>query len=37
MGNNISSKVVGNGSIRIKMFDGTVKTLTDVSVGSCCD
>jgi hypothetical protein len=30
MGNNISSKVVGIGSIRIKMFDGTVKILTDV-------
>jgi hypothetical protein len=30
MGNDISSKVVGIGSIRIKMFDGTVKILTDV-------
>jgi hypothetical protein len=30
MGNDISCKVVGNGSIQIKMFDGTVKILTDV-------
>ena len=30
MGNDISSKVVGIGSIRIKMFDGTVKIPTDV-------
>jgi hypothetical protein len=30
MRNDISSKVVGIGSIRIKMFDGTVKILTDV-------
>ena len=30
MGNDISSKVVGIGSIRIKMFDGTVKILTNV-------
>jgi hypothetical protein len=30
MGNGISYKVVGIGSIRIKMFDGTVKILTDV-------
>jgi hypothetical protein len=30
MGNDISCKVVGIGSIRIKMFDGTVKILTDV-------
>jgi hypothetical protein len=31
MGNDISSKVVGIGSIRIRMFDGTVKILADVS------
>jgi hypothetical protein len=30
MGNDISCKVVGIGSIRIKMFDGSVKILTDV-------
>jgi hypothetical protein len=30
MGNDISCKVVGIGSIRIKMFDGTFKILTDV-------
>jgi hypothetical protein len=30
MGNDISCKVVGIGSIRIKMFDGTIKILTDV-------
>ena len=30
MGNYISCKVVGIGSIQIKMFDGTVKILTDV-------
>jgi hypothetical protein len=30
MGNDISCKVVGIGSIRIKMFDGTVKILIDV-------
>jgi hypothetical protein len=30
MGNDISCKVVGVGSIQIKMFDGTVKILTDV-------
>jgi hypothetical protein len=30
MGNDILCKVVGIGSIRIKMFDGTVKILTDV-------
>jgi hypothetical protein len=30
MGNDISCKVVGIGSIQIKMFDGTVKILTDV-------
>jgi hypothetical protein len=30
MGNDISCKVVGFGSIRIKMFDGIVKILTDV-------
>jgi hypothetical protein len=30
MGNDISSKVVGIGSIRIKMFDGTIEILTDV-------
>ena len=30
MGNDILCKVVGTGSIRIKMFDGTVKILTDV-------
>ena len=31
MGNDISSKVVGIGSIRIRMFDGTVLILADVS------
>jgi hypothetical protein len=30
MGNDISCKVVGIGSIRIKMFDGTFKILIDV-------
>jgi hypothetical protein len=30
MGNYISCKVVGIGSIRIKMLDGSVKILTDV-------
>jgi hypothetical protein len=30
MGNDISCKVVGIGSIRIKMFDGTVKMIIDV-------
>jgi hypothetical protein len=30
MENDISCKVVGIGSIRIKMFDETVKILTDV-------
>ena len=30
MSNDISSKVVGIGSIQIKMFDGIIKILTDV-------
>ena len=30
MGNDISCKIAGIGNIRIKMFDGTVKILTDV-------
>lgn len=30
MGNNSSCKIVGIGSIRIKMFDGVVKTLANV-------
>jgi hypothetical protein len=30
MGNDISCKVVGIGSIRIKMFDGSIKILNDV-------
>jgi hypothetical protein len=30
MGNDISYKIVGIGSIQIKMYDGSVKTLTDV-------
>ena len=30
MGNDISCKVVGIGSIQIKIFDGSVKILTDV-------
>jgi hypothetical protein len=30
MGNDISCKVVGIGSIQIKMFDGTFKILIDV-------
>jgi len=30
MGNNMSCKVVGIGSIRIKMHDGVVRTLTNV-------
>ena len=30
MGNNTTCKVVGIGSIKIKMFDGIVRTLTDV-------
>jgi hypothetical protein len=30
MGNDISCKVVGIGSIQIKMFDGSIKILTDV-------
>jgi hypothetical protein len=30
MGNDISCKVVGSGSIQIKMFDGTIKILADV-------
>ena len=31
MGSNASCKVVGNGTIHIKMFDGVVRTLGDVS------
>ena len=30
MGNNVASKVVGIGAIRIKMFDGIVRTLSNV-------
>ena len=30
MGNNVTCKTVGIGSIRIKMYDGIVRTLTDV-------
>jgi hypothetical protein len=30
MGNDISCKNVGIGRIKIKMFDGIVRTLTDV-------
>ena len=30
MGNNVACKVVGIGTIRIKIFDGVVRTLTDV-------
>ena len=30
MGNDASCKVIGIGNIRIKMFDGVVKTLCDV-------
>jgi hypothetical protein len=30
MGNDISCKIVGIGSIRIKMYDGSIRTLTDV-------
>ena len=30
MGNNVTCKIVGVGSIQIKMFDGMVRTLFDV-------
>ena len=30
MGNNITCKVVGIGTVRIKMYDGVVRTLSDV-------
>ena len=30
MGNDASCKVIGIGNIRIKMFDGVVRTLCDV-------
>ena len=30
MGNNTTCKVVGAGSVKMKMFDGMVRTLTDV-------
>ena len=30
MGNNVTCKTVGIGSIRIKMYDGIVRTLTNV-------
>ena len=30
MGNDVSCKVVGIGTVRIKMHDGLVRTLTDV-------
>lgn len=30
MGNDVTCKTIGIGSIRIKMFDGTVRTLSDV-------
>ena len=30
MGNNVTCKTIGIGSIRIKMYDGIVRTLTDV-------
>ena len=30
MGNNASSKVAGIGTVRIRMFDGVVRTLGDV-------
>ena len=30
MGNNVTCKTVGIGSMRIKMYDGIVRTLTDV-------
>ena len=30
MGNNAPCKIVGIGTVRIKMFDGVVRTLSDV-------
>ena len=30
MGNNVTCKTIGIESIRIKMYDGIVRTLTDV-------
>ena len=30
LGNNLSFKVLGVGTVRIKMFDGVVRTLTNV-------
>ena len=30
MGNNASSKVAGIGTVRIRMFDGVVRTLGDI-------
>lgn len=30
MGNNVSCQTVGVGNVRIKMFDGTLRTLNDV-------
>ena len=30
LGDNHSCKIVGAGSVKIKMFDGVIRTLTDV-------
>lgn len=30
MGNNVSCQIVGVGNVRIKMYDGMIRTLTDV-------
>jgi len=32
MENNVSCKIVGVGSIKIKMFDGIMRTITEVRV-----
>ncbi|KAG8479084.1 hypothetical protein CXB51_029923 [Gossypium anomalum] len=34
MGNNASCKIAGVGTIKVKMFDGVVRTLSDISKGS---
>ncbi|KAG8489116.1 hypothetical protein CXB51_017164 [Gossypium anomalum] len=34
MGNNASCKIAGVGTIKVKMFDGVIKTLSDVRHGS---
>lgn len=35
MGNNISHKIIGLGSVKVKIFDGIIRTLTKVRHVEC--